>query len=187
MARLVSPTSAVRDSYIAGELAMCAEEGVSTDLVTDAQENFEEYVQRRWGRAYALGCSGHGAVVRRPLGVHRHRHRPSSLEPRAGDRRRSYRLSCRACVSPSGERETDAYRGTQIRACARAREGSQGQTHAATPHRRAPTRRTLRRGGGLPSHPLICACAWGSQGQTHAATFCGDSDSDRKGREEGQH
>jgi predicted acetyltransferase len=47
MAGLVSPTSTVRDSYIAGELAMCAEEGVSTDLVTDAQQNFEEFVQRR--------------------------------------------------------------------------------------------------------------------------------------------
>ena len=145
MARLVSPTSAVRDSYIAGELAMCAEEGVSTDLVTDAQENFEEYVQRLQNEPtdlplwYVDRSEYIGTVIVR------HRLSPE-LEIVGGH--------IGFHVVPAYRRQGNARQMlTEARRYARARvrvRDRRGQTHAATPHRRAPTRRTLRRGVGYP-------------------------------------
>lgn len=46
-ARLVTPTTAVRVSYLTGEQADCLLRGIDTDWLTSASENFEEYVAQR--------------------------------------------------------------------------------------------------------------------------------------------
>jgi predicted acetyltransferase len=50
MPRLHPPTAAVRDSYIAGELAVCAEEGMDTAIIEGAERDFENFVERRLGQ-----------------------------------------------------------------------------------------------------------------------------------------
>src|SRR5580658_2384439 len=47
--RLMSPTEAVRESWLAGEQADCDRYGTSTDVLDEAAENFEEFVVQRQG------------------------------------------------------------------------------------------------------------------------------------------
>lgn len=47
--RLVAPTRAVRDSYLAGERADCVAEDRSTDWLAQAAEDFGSYVDERRG------------------------------------------------------------------------------------------------------------------------------------------
>lgn len=47
--RLVAPTPAVRDSYLAGELADCAAENRSTDAIDLAAADFAAYAEERRG------------------------------------------------------------------------------------------------------------------------------------------
>ena len=48
-ARLVWPTTAVRESYLAGELADCELQGTSADWLRPAREDFDGFVARRRG------------------------------------------------------------------------------------------------------------------------------------------
>jgi predicted acetyltransferase len=48
-AHLVSPTTAVRESYLAGELADCVRNGSPTDWLGPAGQDFEGYVEQRRG------------------------------------------------------------------------------------------------------------------------------------------
>ena|SRR5437763_1307882 len=150
MARLVSPTSAVRDSYIAGELAMCAEEGVSTDLVTDAQENFESTssgagaVRTHWGvpvtELWYVDRSEYIGTV-----IVRHRLSPE-LEIVGGH--------IGFHVVPAYRRQGNARQMlTEARRYARARVRVRDRRVRPTlrhPTAGPPTRRTLRRGVGYP-------------------------------------
>ena len=47
--RLMPPTVAVRDSWLAGERASCAQDGVSTELLVRATEDFGQFVAERQG------------------------------------------------------------------------------------------------------------------------------------------
>lgn len=47
MPELVSPTPRVRESYLAGEREMAAEEGAAAEWLDDAERDFEGFVARR--------------------------------------------------------------------------------------------------------------------------------------------
>ena len=47
MAQLVPPTTAVRDSYLAGETEAAIEEGLPTDWLQEAGADFARFVERR--------------------------------------------------------------------------------------------------------------------------------------------
>jgi len=55
--RLVRPTTAVRESYLAGERADCLADGTPMDRIDQAGSDFDAFVSQMCGTPDPLGCS----------------------------------------------------------------------------------------------------------------------------------